>query len=260
MSVTPKKLAQALRAIGGQLKDRTTTAIIVAGGSSTRMGGATPKQFLELCGMPIVVHTMRAYEESEYIDHIIVVARREDIESGIYERFAKRFSITKFRGVYEGGKTRQESALRGLEAVPTDSKFIAIADAARPLTRVDTIDSVCLAAYRFGAATAAMRIADTLKQANKSFISSTIDRETTFAAATPQIFSTQIYRAAAYYALDNGFVATDDNSLVENIGRPLRLVECPKDNIKITEPLDLVVARALLEARTKETGAKDGED
>jgi 2-C-methyl-D-erythritol 4-phosphate cytidylyltransferase len=91
MSATPKKIAEAIRAASGHLKNRNTTAIIVAGGSSTRMGGPVPKQFLVLGGMPVVVHTMRAYEESEYIDNIIVVAREEDVLSGCYEKFAEKF-------------------------------------------------------------------------------------------------------------------------------------------------------------------------
>ncbi len=252
MSATPKKIADAIRAASGHLKNRNTTAIIVAAGSSTRMGGAVPKQFLVLSGMPVVVHAMRAYEESEYIDNIIVVAREEDAKSGCYEKFAEKFAITKFIGVVVGGKTRQESVLRGVEAVPSSTRYVAIADGARPLTLPGTINSVCLAAYRFGAATAAMKIVDTLKAEKKMFISTTVDRDSTWGAATPQVFSLAIYRAAAYYALDNSFVGTDDNSLVENIDRNVRIVECPRDNIKITEPMDLAVAEALLAFRREE--------
>ena len=94
MGGSPKDLAEILRAGAGKLKSRRTAAIIVAGGTGSRMGTDVPKQFLELCGMPVVVHTMRAYEESEYVDAIYIVARSEDVKDGIYEQYAEKFSIT----------------------------------------------------------------------------------------------------------------------------------------------------------------------
>ena len=142
MGGSNKDLAEALRAFAGKLKSRTTAAIIVAGGSSTRMGGNTPKQFLDLCGIPVAVHTMRAYEESEYIDQIYIVAREEDVKNGVYDNYAEKFSITKYRTTVSGGKTRQESVLKGIEALTDDVKFVAIADAARPLTTPELINSV----------------------------------------------------------------------------------------------------------------------
>lgn len=250
MSGSPKNLADILREAAGKTKSRTTAAIIVAGGSGSRMGGNTPKQFLELCGMPVVVHAMRAYEESEYIDQIYVVARDEDIKDGVYDNYAERFSITKYRKCVVGGKTRQESVLKGIEALSDDVKFVAVADAARPLTTPELINSVCLAAYRFGAASAGCPAVDTVKTVdNHKNITGTVERATAWQAATPQIFSLALYRAAAYSALDIGFECTDDNSLVERLERPIRMIDCGRYNIKITEKLDLLLAETILSAR-----------
>lgn len=250
MGGSNKDLAEALRAFAGKLKSRTTAAIIVAGGSSTRMGGNTPKQFLDLCGMPVAVHTMRAYEESEYIDQIYIVAREEDVKNGVYDNYAEKFSITKYRTTVSGGKTRQESVLKGIEALTDDVKFVAIADAARPLTTPELINSVCLSAYRYGAATAGCPAVDTIKTAdNHKFITSTVERSTAWQISTPQAFSLPLYRAAAYSALDIGFEGTDDNSLVERLERHIKIIDCGRYNIKITEKLDLLLAETILSAR-----------
>ena len=214
------------------------------------MGGNTPKQFLDLCGMPVVVHTMRAYEESEYIDQIYIVARDEDIESGIYDTYAEKFDIKKYRKCVTGGKSRQESVLKGIEALSDDVRFVAIADAARPLTTAELINSVCLAAYRYGAATAGCPAVDTIKTVdNHKFITGTVERSTAWQATTPQAFSLPLYRAAAYSALDIGFECTDDNSLVERLERHIKFVDCGRYNIKITEKMDLLLAEAILSAR-----------
>ena len=250
MGGSNKDLAEALRAFAGKLKSRTTAAIIVAGGSSTRMGGNTPKQFLDLCGMPVAVHTMRAYEKSEYIDQIYIVAREEDVKNGVYDNYAEKFSITKYRTTVSGGKTRQESVLKGIEALTDDVKFVAIADAARPLTTPELINSVCLSAYRYGAATAGCPAVDTIKTAdNHKFITSTVERSTAWQISTPQAFSLPLYRAAAYSALDIGFEGTDDNSLVERLERRIKIIDCGRYNIKITEKLDLLLAETILSAR-----------
>jgi 2-C-methyl-D-erythritol 4-phosphate cytidylyltransferase len=148
--------------------------------------------------------------------------------------------------------TRQESVLNGLEKINPKAKFVAIADGARCLTNEDQITAVCRAAYKYKAATAAHRSTDTVKIADsKGFIESTADRSTVWLAQTPQVFKTSLYRAAAYTALKKGFEATDDNSLVEFIKHPVRLVECGAQNIKITTREDLPVAEAILLERKR---------
>ena len=250
MGGSNKDLAEALRAFAGKLKSRTTAAIIVAGGSSTRMGGNTPKQFLDLCGMPVAVQYHCEGQQSFVPDQIYIVARDEDVKKGIYDNYAEKLSITKYRTTVAGGKTRQESVLKGIEALTDDVKFVAIADAARPLTTPELINSVCLSAYRYGAATAGCPAVDTIKTAdNHKFITSTVERSTAWQISTPQAFSLPLYRAAAYSALDIGFEGTDDNSLVERLERRIKIIDCGRYNIKITEKLDLLLAETILSAR-----------
>ena len=144
------------------------------------------------------------------------------------------------------------SVLKGLDAVSSKSKFVAIADGARCLTTPDQIDIVCHTAYKYKAATAAHRSTDTVKIADKKgFIESTADRNMVWLAQTPQVFKTNLYRSAAYTAFKKGFEATDDNSLVENIKYPIRLVECGAQNIKITTREDLCLAEAILQDRKR---------
>jgi 2-C-methyl-D-erythritol 4-phosphate cytidylyltransferase len=244
-----KKIAGALRAISGSPHPKNfTSAIIAAAGMSERFGGETTKQMTELCGKPILVRTLLAYEESECIDDIIIVAREEEIPC--WEKARRDYALSKVTKIVVGGKTRQESVLNGFEAIDDKTKYVAIADGARCLTTPEQIRDVCMAAYRYKAATAAHRSTDTVKIADsRGFISSTADRDTVWLAQTPQVFKTMLYRAAAYLALRDEFAATDDNSLVEFIGHEIKLVECGAQNIKITTTEDIAVAEGILKAR-----------
>ena len=157
-----------------------------------------------------------------------------------------------------GGNTRQESVLNGLRAINDKSKYVAIADGARCLVTPEQITSVCLAAYKYGAATAAHKVTDTVKIADsKGFIDKTIDRDTVWLAQTPQVFKTKLYRAAAYTALKKKYEATDDNMLVEHVKHPVRLVECGGENIKVTTADDMIVATSVIESRMK---VREGEE
>ena len=178
----------------------------------------------------------------------MLVGKVEDFPA--YRDLAKKHGINKLRVLTEGGASRQESVLCGLRQVSEKTKFIAIADGARCLITPQQIESVCHAAYRTGAATAATPATDTIKIADATrYITSTPDRETLWLAQTPQIFDYTLYHAAAYYALEKDFVATDDNSLVEFINRKVKLVDCGRENIKITTAVDLLIAEAILSAR-----------
>lgn len=243
------KIAGILRAIGGKPDPKNfTSAVIAAAGSSTRMGGDTTKQFLELGGLPIVARTLQAYEAASCIHEIIVVAKEDEIP--LYDGFKERYGITKLTKVVAGGETRQDSARLGSDEVDPRAKFIAVADAARCLITPEEIDKVCHAAYQWEAATAATRCSDTVKIADKSlFIESTPDRASVWMAQTPQVFKTNLYRAAAYVCRDEGVVVTDDNQMCEHIRVPVKLVECSKENVKITHPSDLIYAQAVLKQR-----------
>lgn len=250
-----KKIAGALRAISGSPHPKNfTSAIIAAAGLSERFGGVTTKQMTELCGSPVLLHTLRAFERCECIHEIIIVAKRSEIP--YWEMLCKTYDLPKVTKIIPGGFSRQESVLNGLEAVSDKSKFVAISDGARCLITPEQIEAVCRAAYKYKAATAAHRATDTIKIADKKgFIDNTVDRETVWHAQTPQVFKTKLYRAAAYTALKQGFVATDDNSLVENVRFPIRLVECGAQNIKLTTREDLIVAEGILRSRMTESDA-----
>ena len=244
-----KKVAGIFRAISGFPHPKNfTTAIIAAGGSSTRFDSALTKQMTPICGIPLIVHTLLAFQNTECIHEIVICAKRSEIDC--YEGLCRSYGITKLSAVVAGGNTRQESVLNGLEAVSDRSKYVAIADGARCLVTPDQILSVCRAAYKYGAATAAHKSTDTVKLADKKgFIDSTADREYVWLAQTPQVFKTKLYRAAAYTALKKAYEATDDNMLVEYVKHPVRLVECGSNNIKITTVDDMTVATAIIEER-----------
>lgn len=247
-----KKISGVFRAISGSPHPKNfTSAIIAVGGSSTRFDGAVTKQLAQLCGEPVIVHTLMAFQKTECIHEIIVCAKRSEIP--LYDDFRVRYGITKLTKIVPGGLTRQDSVLNGLDAVSKNSKYVAIADGARCLVTPELITSVCRAAYKYDAATAAHNSNDTVKIADsKGFVDSTVDRKTVWLAQTPQVFKTKLYRAAAYTALKNKYEATDDNMLIEYVKHPIRLVECGTQNIKITTSEDMAVAQAIIEARRRE--------
>lgn len=247
-----KKIVGVLRAVSGSPDPKNfTSAIIAAAGLSERFGGSVTKQMTELCGLPVLVHTLMAYEHTDCIHEIVIVARPDEIP--FWHKACADHSITKVTKIVAGGSTRQESVRKGLESIDDKAKFVAIADGARCLVQPHQIEDVCRAAYKYKAATAAHRSTDTVKIADKKgFIDKTTDRDTVWMAQTPQVFRVKLYRAAAYTALKEGFEGTDDNSLVEHVGHAIRLVECGAQNIKITTPEDMAVAEGVLRKREAE--------
>ena len=252
---TPHKIAEVLRAIAGRMdKKYFTSAIILAAGSSTRMNGGS-KQFLTLNGLPVVTRTVIEFDKSDCIDEIVIVAKKDEIP--LYDSFAEKYGIRKPLKVVEGGETRQESARLGSDAVSPKSKFVAIHDAARCLITEEMIYKVCHGAYLHEAAILAIKAVDTVKIGDKNaFIDSTTDRKYTWQAQTPQVFKTNAFRAATYIARDEKYEGTDDASLLEHIRIPVKIVEGSRENIKITEPFDILLAESILRARAEK---KDSE-
>lgn len=243
--------AELLRTIAGKPGKHYTTALIAAAGSSTRMGSATSKQLLEIDGIPVLARTLLAYEAAKTVHEIVIVARKEEFDT--FRALAEQYKITKLKRITEGGATRQDSVRRGLSALSPKTRFVAIADGARCLITPELIDRVNLAAYRTDAASAAVPATDTVKLTDgKGRAVQTPERDRVWLAQTPQTFSLALYRAAAYHAKEKGMDATDDNSLVEAVGYPVTLVDCGKENIKITTPGDLYIARAILARRADE--------
>ena len=241
-------IADLMRATAGIDMAPPTAAVIVAAGNSVRMGGGTSKQLLELCGIPVLAHTLKAFQRSRMIDEIVVVARPED-HAAIY-RLKEEFGITKLTQVVGGGKTRAESVKNGVAAISKHAKYVAIHDGARCLITPDMIRRVLRAAYIHRAATAATTVTDTVKIANKrGFIDKTVDRKQVWLAQTPQVFHADLYHAALATAKVQAI--TDDNQLMEQIGFPVKLVNCGNENLKITTPEDIGRAEDILTRRKK---------
>ena len=228
-----------------------TTAIILAAGSSSRMGGDTSKQFLSVAGLPVLARTLLSYEKCPMIREIVVVARSQDREA--VQKMVSEYHITKCKAIAEGGKDRAASAKNGFLAVSSNTKFVAVADGARCLTTPTQIARVCLCAYKNKAASAGYPITDTVKRTGVlGNVKETVDRDNLWAVQTPQVFHYALYAAASARAEADHFSSTDDNGLIEHLGYGVRLVDCGKGNLKITIPADIRLAEAILAARTKE--------
>lgn len=249
MGETAHKIADLLRAVAGSPNPKNqTTVIIAAAGNSVRMGGEIPKLFMDLCGLPVGLHTLLAYQNASCIQEIVLVTKKEYFP--VYEEWKNKYGIDKMTKIAVGGETRTDSVRAGLEVIHKSTKFVAVADGARCLTTPEEINRVCHAAYQHGCAVAAVQTHDTVKIGDKNaFISETPDRKTVWLAQTPQVFRTAIYRAASYVAQDENIQATDDSQLAEHIGNPVKLVTCSDENRKITTAFDLICAKEVLKAR-----------
>ena len=221
-------------------------ALIAAAGSSTRYGGGN-KLLQPLDGIPVLVRTLLAIDSAQGIDEIIIAAREDELLH--YAELCKAFGIRKPVKVIVGGATRTESVLRAaLEASP-EAEFFAVQDGARPLVTPALIDDVIAAAWTHLAAAPAIPVRDTIKVAHNALVESTPDRSTLFAVQTPQVFSADLLKAALQSALTDGAAITDDCSAVERLGKEVYLTEGSEENLKITTPLDLVIAEAILQRR-----------
>lgn len=228
------------------MAERFTSAIIVAAGDSTRMGYRLSKQLIPLNGHPAIEYTLKAFEECALIDEIIVVARSQDIED--IAQIA--FGFKKVGSVTAGGATRTQSVKNGLRAASKRATHYAIHDGARVLITPELIEKILYAAYECGAAAPGTPVTDTVKVADDNgVILSTPDRSCMWAVQTPQAFEKELYKRAMNHALMNNLSVTDDCSMAEAIGEKVQIVRGDYANIKLTTPVDLTLAEALLAKR-----------
>ena len=226
-------------------RSRRCAVIVAAAGQSRRMEGGS-KLTMDLDGLPVLVRTLRGLQAARQVDEILVAARRTELES--ISKLCRDYGITKCVQVVAGGKTRVESALRA--AMETDAPLLGVHDGARPLASPELIDRVIAAASRCGAAAPAVPVKDTVKRVRKDgAVEETLDRAVLRAVQTPQVFDADLLKAALQSALETGFPATDDCSAVERLGKVVFLVEGEEENLKITTPLDLDLAEAILRRR-----------
>lgn len=218
--------------------------IIVAAGSSSRMKGIN-KLFLDIGGMPLVVKTLMAFEQSPHISKIILVTSEENILK--LQRLCDEYKITKTSDITMGGENRFSSVLNGIEMLDCDDKKVLIHDAARPFIDDKVIGNVCVALQNFDAAVCAVPVKDTVKIVDENgFVTTTPDRNTLYAAQTPQGVDVNLYKIAADKIADKNSI-TDDASVMEAGGYKVKMVIGDYKNIKVTTPEDVLVARAMLE-------------
>lgn len=220
--------------------------IIVAGGSSTRMGGDVRKPYLCIKNKPIFYHTLKTYSNVSDINQIIFVVNEMDIQQvkDIWGESLKEFGVT---DIITGGKRRQDSVGNGLKRVNTDSDIVLIHDCVRPFISKDIVLQVIDQVITHGAAIVAVPVKDTIKEVGKDMaIKRTVPRADLWAAQTPQGFKYEIVMKAFSELEKQDFDVTDDAQMVERCGYNVSIVTGSYDNIKITTPDDLKIAEAFL--------------
>jgi 2-C-methyl-D-erythritol 4-phosphate cytidylyltransferase len=223
-------------------------AIIVAAGRGTRMGPDVDKLFLEVAGRPVIAHTWAQLDSASCIDEIIMVVRAGMEEA--FREMAAKFHFVKPHRFIAGGAERQDSVWNGLQAASPSATVVAIHDGARPCASHELIEQTVRAAKDFGAAVAAQRLTDTIKESDDGLtISRTMDRAKLWSVQTPQAFRIGIIRKAISTARERGLYLTDDTAACELIDQPVRLVESKQPNPKVTVPGDLPLIEWLLTKR-----------
>ena len=226
-------------------------AVVVAGGCGVRFGNPGGKQLVNVAGRPMLTWSLMAFDRSAYVGHIIVVAPQEKILE--MRRLAvDPFEFTTPVSFAVAGETRQDSTRSGVAAVPEGYAYVSIHDGARPLITTEAIDhaiAALMAAPQVDGVVCGQPAIDTLKIVDGDRIQSTPPRSMYWAAQTPQIFTVGSMRRAHAAALADGFIGTDDSSLVERVGGTVLCVDSPRDNLKVTLPEDLRPVTAILLGR-----------
>ncbi len=226
------------------------SAIVAAAGSSRRMGEVNKLMAPLLDGVPVLAWTLRALNEAELVDEIVVAVREEDLLST--GDLCKIYGISKPVKIVRGGDTRLDSVLAASLECREDAAFLAVHDGARPLASPALIDRTIALARRTNAAAPAVPVKDTVKLVRDGVVVSTPPREDLRAVQTPQVFEASLLRAALQAARDAGGVVTDDCAAVERLGKEVHLTEGDYENIKITTPEDLLLAAEILRRREAE--------
>jgi 2-C-methyl-D-erythritol 4-phosphate cytidylyltransferase len=228
-------------------KKQKIKAVILASGSGSRINREIPKQFLELSGYPLIIHTLKPFEQSSNIDELIIVTRSDYIEK-TWE-FVNRYRLTKVKKIIQGGKTRQESSKNGIDTCGDDTKFVLIHDAVRPFVTSNLLNKLIKALNKYEAVVPVIPTTDTIIETDrKGFINNIPDRSKLWRVQTPQAFEYQLIKEAHNRALKDGINnSTDDSSLLLRIGHSVYTIKGDEKNIKITYPTDFDIAGKLLQ-------------
>lgn len=228
-----------------ETKENALPVIIVAAGSSSRMQGVN-KQLLKLGGMPVIIRTVRAFENSPDISRIILVVRDEDLF--YIQMLCEKYSVKKLTDIVCGGKNRQESVLKGFSRLAEGEKSVLIHDGARPFVSQKIIQEVSLKLEEYPAVTCGVKITDTVKKINgNNEIVETLNREELIRVQTPQGVRIKDYLEAVERLKDRVSDFTDDCSVMESAGYKVAFAEGSYQNIKITTPEDIALSQGLLE-------------
>ncbi len=220
-------------------------AIIPAAGAGTRMRSASPKQFLKLEGVPIIVHTIRKFLQCEAIQRIVVPLRKADV--GYFEELLRQEGFPPLVQLVVGGISRQESVFNGFGQLEEDTSIVVVHDAVRPFVDVGLIRDIIQAASNSGAAILALPCVDTVKQIERNTITATLSRDKIVLAQTPQAFRYALLKEGFEKARSDHFLATDEACLIERLGYDVMVIRGSERNIKITKPADLPLAELFIQ-------------
>jgi 2-C-methyl-D-erythritol 4-phosphate cytidylyltransferase len=224
------------------------SAIVLAAGRSTRMGGGPNKQFIQLLGKPLLFYSLAAFEQCPAIDSVVLVRRPDYAQPA--EQIVREFGFKKVAVFADGGPERQDSVSNGLKACESRTDIVAVHDGARPLVTPALIESTIVSARTFGTGIAATKVVDTIKEASEDkTVVRTVDRTKLWAVQTPQTVKYSLLWDAYAKVFEKQIVVTDEAAAVELLGEKVHLVETPFLNLKITTPSDLAMAEALLHQR-----------
>ncbi len=221
-------------------------ALIVSAGKGHRFMGERKKQFYLLADKPILAHTLDKFEACPLIHSIFLVVGEEDMDYSLKE-IVEKYHYKKVSQIIPGGKRRQESVKNGLDLLPKDTEVVVIHDGVRPFVTREMIEESIRSAMRLRAVVFAMPVKETIKMAHPDgTVLRTLERESLWQVQTPQTFQVDLIKKAYARAIEDGFIGTDDASLVERIGERVHILPGSYVNIKITTPEDLLFAKLLL--------------
>ena len=218
-------------------------AIIPAAGRGKRIGASVPKQFLEIQGKPLLHHTLTVFASCKLIDYVVLVMPRADVDE-MGEDWLNKYEIV--RAVVVGGEQRQDSVYNGFNSLEEGTDIVVVHDGVRPFTTPQMITATVEAAQQHGAAITAIPVSDTVKQAADGFVKQTVSRDGLWRVQTPQAFQRRLLQQAFKKAKKDSYYGTDEGSLVEYLGKRVKIVPGSELNIKITRKEDLVLGESLL--------------
>ena len=224
------------------------SAIIVAAGQGIRMKGTMRKQYLDLSGRPVLAHSIMTFDSCSLVDEILLVIPKEDVEY-CQNKILSLLDLNNQINLVCGGDKRQDSVYNGLKATTKNTETVVIHDGVRPFIQPEDLKQCILVSKKYGACILGTPASDTLKRADKSnIIETTLSRENIWLAQTPQAFKYDLILKAHETARRDGYVGTDDASLVERMGEDVKIINGGKFNIKITKKEDLAIAKAMFDA------------